>query len=111
MYQESCKIFFPGLFGCEITSLEQQLFLQPIRFGGLGLSVPTASAVDLFTASRHATRVIVGAIKQACQFQISVHDDIVFTAQKAYHQIYMETYHKVVKFFTIGNVITHDHDS
>ena len=84
--------FLPALFGCEITSLEQQLFLQPIRFGGLGLSVPTASAVDLFTASRHATQVIVGAIKQACQFQISVHDDMVFSAQKAYHQL-MECSH------------------
>ena len=49
-----------------------------MRFGGLGLSVPNASAVDLFTASQHATQVIVGAIKQACQFQISVHDDMVF---------------------------------
>ena len=79
--------FLPALFGCEITSLEQQLFSLPVRFGGLGLSVPTASAVDLFTASRHATQVIVGAIKQACQFQISVHDDMVFSAKKAYHQL------------------------
>ena len=39
--------FLPALFGCEITSLEQQLFLLPVRFGGLGLSIPTASAVDL----------------------------------------------------------------
>ena len=34
--------FLPALFGCEITSLEQQLFSLPVRFGGLGLSVPTA---------------------------------------------------------------------
>ena len=79
--------FLHALFGCEITSLEQQLFSLPVRFGGLGLSVPTASAADLFTASRHATQVIIGAIKQACQFQISVHDDMVFSAKKAYHQL------------------------
>ena len=85
--------FLPALCGCEITSLEQQLFSLPIRYGGLGLSVPTASAVDLFTASRHATKVIIGAIKQACQFQINVHDDMIFSAQKAYHQL-MEHSHK-----------------
>ena len=75
------------MFGCKFTSLEQRLSSLPIRFGGLGLSVPTASSVDLFTASRHATQVIVGAIKQVCQFQISVHDDMVFSAQKVYHQL------------------------
>ena len=36
--------------------------------------------------------MIVGAIKQACQFQISVHDDMVFSAQKAYRQL-MECSH------------------
>ena len=74
--------FLPALFSCEISSLEQQLFSLPVRFGGLGLSVPTASAVDLFTGSWHATQVIVGAIKQACQFQISVHDDMIFVPRK-----------------------------
>ena len=69
--------FLAAYFRCEITLLEQQLFLLSIRFGGLGLSVPTASTVELFTASQHATQVIVGAIKQARQFQISVHDDMV----------------------------------
>lgn len=73
------SLFLPVLFECEITSLEQQLFLLPMRFGGLGLSDPTATAVDLFTASRHATQVIICAIKQACLFQISVHDDMVFS--------------------------------
>lgn len=74
------SLFLPVLFGYEITSLVQQLLSLPMRFGGLGLSVPTASAVDLFTASQHATQVIICAIKQACLFQISVHDDMVFSA-------------------------------
>lgn len=74
------SLFLPVLFECKITSLEQQLFLLPMRFGGLGLSVPTASAVDLLTASRHATQVIICAIKQACPFLFSVHDDMVFSA-------------------------------
>ena len=81
--------FLSALFGCEITSLKQQLFSLPVRFDRLHLSVPTASAVDLFTASQHATQVIVGTIKQAC---LSVHDDMVFSSQKAYHQL-MECSH------------------
>ena len=43
--------FLPALFGCEISSLEKNLFSLPVRFGDLGISVPTASAVDLYTAS------------------------------------------------------------
>ena len=39
------------------------MFLLPVRFGGLGLSVPVSSAVDLFTVSQHATQLIIGAIK------------------------------------------------
>ena len=79
--------FLPALFGCEISSLKQKLFSLLVRFGGLGISVPTASTVDLYTASWHPTQVIVSAIKQACSFQISVHDDMVFAAWKAYQQL------------------------
>ena len=99
--------FLPALFGCEITSLEQQLFLLPVRFGGLGLSVSTASAVDLFTASRHATQVIVGAIKQACQFQVSVHDDMVFSAKKAYHQLLERSHNDLFSVVLSGFDSTH----
>ena len=99
--------FLPALFGCETTSLEQQLFSLPVRFGGLGLSVPTASAVDLFTASRHATQVIVGAIKQACQIQISVHDDMVFSAKKAYHQLLERSHNDLFSVVLSGFDSTH----
>ena len=58
-----------------------------MRFGGLSIFFPIASDVDLYTVSRHATQVIVDAIKKACSFQISVHDDMVFTAQKTYQQL------------------------
>ena len=40
------------------------MFSLPVRFGGLSISVSTASAVDLYIASQHATQVIVSAIKQ-----------------------------------------------
>ena len=80
-------LFLPALFGCEISSLEQKLFLLLVRFGELGISFPTASAVDLYNVSWNSTQVIVGAIKQACSFQISVHDDMVFAARKTYQQL------------------------
>ena len=46
----------------------------------------------MYTASRYATQVIVSAIKQACSFQISVHDDMVFAAWKAYQQLLDRTH-------------------
>ena len=78
-----------------------------MRFGGLGLSVPNASAVDLFTASQHATQVIIGAIKQACQFQISVHDDTVFSTQKAYQQLLECTHNDLFSVALSGFDSTH----
>ena len=99
--------FLPALFVCEISSLEQKLFSLPVRFGGLGISVPTASAVDLYTASCHATQVIVSAIKQACSFQISVHDDMVFAAQKAYQQLLDHTHNYLFSMIPSGFDQTH----
>ena len=97
----------PALFGYEISSLEQKLFSLPVRFGGLGISVPTASAVDLYTASRHATQVIVSAIKQACSFQISIHDDMVFAAQKAYQQLLDRTHNDLFSMISSSFDQTH----
>ena len=71
--------FLPALFKCEIRNFTW----APLAFtsyGGLGISVPTTSAVVLYAASQHATQVIVGTIKQACPFQISIHDYMVFLA-------------------------------
>jgi len=74
------------MFGCEISSLEQRLFSLPVRLGGLGLDLPTVSANSLYAASRHATEVIVSAITVATPFEISVHDDLVFVAQRHYQK-------------------------
>ena len=77
--------FLPALFECEKSLLEQKLFSLSVKFGGLGIFVPIASAVDLYTAPWYAIQVIVGTIKQAYSFRISFFfDDMVFAAQKTY---------------------------
>ena len=57
-----------------------------MRLGGLGIDLPTVSANFLYAASRHATEVIVSAIKDATPFEPSVHDDLVFVAQRHYQK-------------------------
>ena len=34
------SLFLPAMFGCEISSLEFELFSLPVRFGGLGILLP-----------------------------------------------------------------------
>ena len=78
--------FLPAMFEYEISFLEQQLFSLPVHLGGLGLDLPTVSANYLYAASRHATEVIVSAIISATPFEPSVHDDLVFVAQRHYRK-------------------------
>ena len=54
--------FLPSVFGCEVSELEQQLFSLPVRFGGLGVSLPTSSTESMYMASHSATSLIVSAI-------------------------------------------------
>ena len=69
------------------------------EFCGLVISVPTASAVDLYSASQHATQVIVGAVKQVYSLQITVHDDKVFAARTIYQQLMKHTQWFVFYYF------------
>ena len=87
--------FLPAMFGCEISSLDQRLFSLSVRLGGFGLDLPTVSANSLYAASRHATEVIVSAIISATPFEPSVHDDLVFIAQRHYRK-QLDTNHKAL---------------
>ena len=78
--------FLPAMFGCDISSLEQRLFSLPMRFGGLGLDLPTVSANSLYAASGHATEAIVSAIVFTTPFESTVHDDLVSVAQRHYRK-------------------------
>ena len=51
--------------------------------------------------------MIVGAIKQACQFQINVDDDMFFSAQKAYQQILECIYNDLFSVALSGFDSTH----
>ena len=87
--------FLPAMFGCEISSLDQRLFSLSVRLGGLGLDLPTVSANSLYAASRHATEAIVSAIISATPFEPSVHDDLVFVAQRHYRK-QLDTNHEAL---------------
>ena len=44
--------FLPAVFGCEISSIEQNLFLFLARMGGLGVTNPTEKAMLSYSISR-----------------------------------------------------------
>ena len=65
---------------------EQRLFSLPVRFGGLGVALPTQTADSMYNASRHATTVLVHAIQEAVPFHPCEHTEMVFSARSSYHQ-------------------------
>ena len=69
--------FLPALFGCEVSPLEQHLFSLPVHWGGLGLVMPSVSALFNFSASQRATQVIVNAIIGVNTFELDSHFDAV----------------------------------
>ena len=46
------------MLGCEVTSLERELFSLPARMGGLGISKPNEMSEMLFNSSKESTKVI-----------------------------------------------------
>ena len=51
--------------------------------------------------------MIVSAIKQACSLQISVYDDMVFAAQKAYQQLLDRTHNDLFSMISSSFDQTH----
>ena len=58
----------------------------PVRFGGLGVGLPTMSADSMYAASRHAASIIVEAIVDGCSFKPSLHEDLVLVVQRHYQK-------------------------
>ena len=79
--------FLPALFVCEVSQLEQQMFSLPVRWGGLGLSMPSVSASLNFSASQCATQVIVKAITDVNIFELDSHELMLFEARKEYQRL------------------------
>ena len=70
------SLFLPAMFGCEISSLESELFSLPVRFSGFGILLPRYLANPLFAAS---IRFVQG-------FELDVHDDLIVSAHRSYQQ-------------------------
>ena len=94
------SLFLPAMFGCEISSLESELFSLPVRFGGLGILLPRLLANPLFAASRSATRAIVDSIRFVQGFELDVHDDLIVSAHRSYQQVCNDLYNDL--FSTIS---------
>ena len=94
------SLFLPAMFGCEISSLESELFSLPVRFGGLGILLPRLLANPLFAASRSATRAIVDSIRFVQGFELDVHDDLIVSAHRSYQQVCNDLYNDM--FSTIS---------
>ena len=88
------------MFGCEISSLEFELFSFPVRFGGLGILLPRLLANPLFAASRSATRAIVDSIRYVQGFELDVHDDLIVSAHRSYQQVCNDLYNDMFSTIT-----------
>ena len=66
--------FLPAVFGCEISSIERDLFSLPARMGGLGVNNPTETSMLPYSISREATKVITEAIVSKRDFEIDAHN-------------------------------------
>ena len=65
--------FLPTIFGCEVSSLERELFSLPARMGGLGVFKPNEMSEMLYNSSKESTKVIVNAIRGEQEFEVHTH--------------------------------------
>ena len=73
--------FLPAVFGCDISSLEQQLFSLSVRFGGLGISFPLS---PIYNASRASTQVLISALHGDSTFELATHEATILSAHQDY---------------------------
>ena len=63
----------PDIFGCEVSSLERELFSLPARMGWPGILKPNEMSEMLFNSSKESAKVIVNAIRGKREFEIDTH--------------------------------------
>ena len=63
-------IFLLALFGVEISSEEQDLFVLPLRMGGLGVINPVVAATGVHEFSVRSTAVLARSIVHAMEFEL-----------------------------------------
>ena len=77
--------FLPQLLGCELSTDERTLFALPIKFAGLGIANPTATANSAFETSKTATKLLSTAIQGLARMDTREHHQSV-TRTRSAHQ-------------------------
>ena len=72
----------PALLGGPVNSLDRRLTTLPVRFGGLGIPNPAATASPNYTTSRAATEHLVSAIQGQLNFDTGVHHTVLSEARR-----------------------------
>ena len=55
--------FIPAIIGRQVNDIERQIFILPVRLGGLGISNPVLKADEQFSASMSITKELQTLIK------------------------------------------------
>ena len=66
-------MFLPGVFGCEISNAEQQLFTIPARMDSLGVGDVTELCDFSYATSRKGCDLMVQAITGLEKFEVETH--------------------------------------
>jgi len=82
--------FLQALFGGEVSVVEHDLLVLPLRLGGLEVSNPVSSASDFYDSSIRRTVVLVKSLVGAMLFELDAHLEAVSLA-KADHQKLMDS--------------------
>ena len=67
-----------------LSALEQQLFSLPVRFGGLGVMLPSSSCESLYKTLWQAAGLIISAISGSVPFHPTDHFNYVLDAKCSY---------------------------
>ena len=81
--------FLPTLFGSALTPTERELVALPLRFGGMGITIPSEKAVRDFKSSMFVTSGLVKEIKEQGQNPAPDNNDSITTVKAENEKIYL----------------------